>query len=100
MHIIGTSTYTGGIWMFSLIEKAVLWMAFFRVISGSIEIFAAYLMVKFNQIDKALIITSSLAFIGPIVLLITITIGLVGMADKISYGKFFWIFLGVCLLKK
>ncbi|GFZ85510.1 hypothetical protein GCM10010978_26970 [Compostibacillus humi] len=51
--------------MFSLIEKAVLWMAFFRVISGSIEIFAAYLMVKFNQIDKALIITSSLAFIGP-----------------------------------
>jgi hypothetical protein len=85
--------------MFSLIEKAVLGMALLRVVSGSIEIMAALLMLKFNQVDKALIINSSLALVGPMVLIATTTIGLVGMSDKISFGKILWILLGVaCIL--
>ncbi|WP_156288581.1 YqhV family protein [Oceanobacillus salinisoli] len=84
--------------MFSLIEKAVIAMALLRLLSGSIEIFAAYLMIKLNEVDKALIINSSLAFVGPLILIITTTIGIVGISDKISYSKFFWIFLGVALI--
>ncbi|RLL43735.1 DUF2619 domain-containing protein [Oceanobacillus piezotolerans] len=84
--------------MFTLLEKAVIGMALLRLLSGTVEIFAAYLMIKFNEVDKALIINSSLAFFGPLILILTTTIGLVGLSDKLSFGKFFWIFLGVALI--
>ncbi|MFD2630404.1 YqhV family protein [Oceanobacillus kapialis] len=81
--------------MFAIIEKAVLGMALLRVLSGSLEIFAAYLMFRFNEIDKALIINSALAFVGPLVLLATTAIGLFGVAEQLSLKKFFFIILGV-----
>ncbi|PLR95245.1 YqhV family protein [Bacillus sp. T33-2] len=81
--------------MFTILEKAVLGMAVLRLLSGSIEIFAALLMIKLNDIEKALIVNSSLAFVGPIILIVTTSIGLLGLADKISFIKMFWIFLGV-----
>jgi len=84
--------------MISLLEKAVIGMALLRILSGSIEIFAAFLMIKFNDIEKALIVNSSLALIGPTILIITTMIGLVGLADKIAFGKFVWIFLGVAYI--
>jgi putative exporter of polyketide antibiotics len=85
--------------MFHMLEKAVLGMAGLRVISGSIEILAALLMLKINEVDKALIINSSLAFVGPMVLILTTTIGLLGIAEKVSFAKILWILLGVgCIL--
>lgn len=84
--------------MFNLLEKAVLAMAIFRILSGTIEIFAAFLMIKFNEIEKALVINSSLSIIGPFVLIVTTTIGLVGIADKVSFGKFIWIIIGVLFI--
>ncbi len=84
--------------MFIILEKAVLGMAFLRLISGSIEIFAAILMLKFNSVEKALMINSSLALVGPIVLILTTTIGLLGIVGDISVMKIVWIFLGVALI--
>lgn len=84
--------------MFTAWEKAVLFMALLRLISGSIEVLAALFMLKINEIEKAFIINSSLAFVGPLVLLLTTAIGVVGMSSKLSFGKFFWIFLGVSLI--
>ena len=85
--------------MFIFIEKAVLGMALLRILSGSIEIFAAILMIKFNSVDKALIVNSSLALVGPVVLILTTTIGVLGLAGDISLMKIIWIFLGVsCIL--
>lgn len=84
--------------MFHLLEKAIIGMALLRILSGSIEIFAAFLFIKYNDIEKALIINSSLALIGPIILLLTTTIGLIGMADKISLAKIMWIFGGVACI--
>jgi hypothetical protein len=84
--------------MFSIFEKAVLGMAVLRLISGSIEITAAILMLKFNQIEKALIVNSSLALIGPFVLILTTTIGFYGIVGSISYTKMACVFLGVCLI--
>jgi hypothetical protein len=82
-----------------LINKVVLTMAILRMFSGSIELFAALLMLRLNQIDKALIVNSSLALIGPTILIATTTIGLVGLSDKLSYGKFIWVLIGVtCLM--
>ncbi|WP_409346436.1 YqhV family protein [Paenibacillus sp. MBLB4367] len=78
-----------------MLNKFVLSMAMIRMFSGSLEIIAAIIMLRINQVDKALIVNSSLAFVGPIVLLATTTIGLVGMADKLSVGKIVWIFAGL-----
>ncbi|MBL4952814.1 YqhV family protein [Neobacillus sp. YIM B02564] len=85
--------------MFIFIELAVLGMALLRILSGSIEIIAAILMMKFNSVEKALMINSSLALVGPIILVLTTTIGVLGMVGNLSIAKIVWIFLGVsCIL--
>ncbi|PLS09714.1 DUF2619 domain-containing protein [Neobacillus cucumis] len=81
-----------------MLEKAVLGMAFLRLLSGSIEIFAAILMLRFNSVEKALMINSSLALVGPIILILTTTIGLVGIVGNISVMKIVWILLGVAFI--
>lgn len=85
--------------MFHIFEKAILGMALLRILSGSIEILVALLILKFNDIEKALVVNSSLALVGPIILMITTTIGLVGLSEKVSLTKLIWIFGGVaCIL--
>ncbi|MED1202963.1 YqhV family protein [Heyndrickxia acidicola] len=81
--------------MFYLFDKAVLVMAILRLISGTIEVTAGLLMLKLNQIDKALIINSSLALVGPVILIATTTIGLMGISDKISFTRIFFILIGI-----
>ncbi len=84
--------------MFTVIEKAVMIMAVLRLFSGSIEIIAALLILRLNDIEKALIVNSSLALVGPIILIVTTTVGLLGIAEKISISKIVCIFLGVSLI--
>lgn len=82
-----------------MINKVVLAMSTLRLMSGSIEILAALFMIRLNQIDKALVVNSSLALVGPVVLMVTTAIGLVGLADKLSPSRFLWVTTGVaCLL--
>lgn len=84
--------------MFSYLEKAVLAMALLRIFSGSIELFAAFLMLRFNTIEKAIIVNSSLALIGPTIFIATTTIGLYGIVGDISIAKLLWIILGVSFI--
>lgn len=81
-----------------MINKFVMGMASLRMLSGTLEILAAILMLRFMQVEKAILINSGLAFVGPFILLTTTTIGLTGMADKLSFGKMLWIFLGVACI--
>ncbi|MEC0249559.1 YqhV family protein [Paenibacillus chitinolyticus] len=78
-----------------MINKIVLGMASLRLLSGSLEIIAALLMIRFNQIEKALLVNTGLAMAGPLILLATTTIGLVGIAEKLSFGKMLWVVAGV-----
>lgn len=84
--------------MFIFLEKAVLAMGLLRILSGCIEISAAILMIKLNSIDKALVVNSSLALVGPLFLIITTTIGVVGLSGNISLFKIGLIFLGVSFI--
>lgn len=85
--------------MFSILEKAIIGMSLLRMLSGSIEIIVAFLILKSNSIEKALVLNTSLALVGPIILILTTTIGLFGIAEKISFAKIIWIFSGVaCIL--
>jgi len=81
-----------------MLNKIVLSMATLRMISGSLEIIAALLMLRFNQVEKALIVNSSLALVGPLVLITTTTIGFVGVAEKLSWDKIGWVLLGISLI--
>jgi len=81
-----------------ILDKAVLGMALLRIISGVIEVSAALLMIKLNTVEKALLVNSSLAIVGPLILITTTTIGVIGLADNISLMKLIWIFLGVSLI--
>jgi hypothetical protein len=78
-----------------MVNKIVMSMATLRLMSGSLEIIAALLMIRFNQIEKALLVNSGLALLGPLVLLTTTTIGLVGIAEKLSFSKMLWVLAGV-----
>ncbi|MGO4887114.1 YqhV family protein [Anaerobacillus sp. MEB173] len=82
----------------SAIETTVLSMVILRMVSGLLELSAASLMLRFNTVEKAVAINALLAIVGPIVLITTMTIGLVGMADKVSVGKLLLIALGVILI--
>ncbi|GED66520.1 hypothetical protein BRE01_02220 [Brevibacillus reuszeri] len=79
-------------------EKAIMGMAALRILSGSIEILAALLILKVNQVEKALMINSGLAIVGPVILITTTAIGLLGMSDRISFAKIAWIMVGVSFI--
>lgn len=81
------------------IDKFVASMAGLRIVSGCLEIFAAIIMLMLNEPVRALAVNSLLALVGPLVLITTTTIGLLGIADKLSWTKIAWIVAGVvCLL--
>ncbi len=81
-----------------MISKIVLSMAALRFISGSIELAAAVLMLRFGTIERALLVNSGLALVGPLILITTTAIGLSGLADKLSPVRFLWILIGVTCL--
>jgi hypothetical protein len=80
------------------LDKYVSWMAALRLLSGSVEITAALLMLRLNQVDKALAVNSGLALVGPTILILTTAVGLTGMAQELSWGKLGWIGCGVAFL--
>nr|WP_093060559.1 YqhV family protein [Psychrobacillus sp. OK028] len=81
-----------------IIEKALLFIIILRLLSGSIELSAAMLMIKFNDLEKAFYINSLLALVGPVVLIITTGIGLTGLSEKISLTRMVCLFAGIILI--
>ncbi|QUG43724.1 YqhV family protein [Psychrobacillus sp. INOP01] len=81
-----------------IIEKALLFIIILRLLSGSIELSAAMLMIKFNDLEKAFYINSLLALVGPVVLIVTTGIGLTGLSEKISLTRMVCLFAGILLI--
>ncbi|WP_430010629.1 DUF2619 domain-containing protein [Metasolibacillus fluoroglycofenilyticus] len=79
-------------------ELALLYMIWLRILSGSVDIFAALIMYKLDNLEKAFIVNTSLALVGPIIFIITTGIGLAGMQDKISLPKMLCLFSGIFLI--
>ncbi|MCC2685900.1 MAG: rane protein [Paenibacillaceae bacterium] len=81
-----------------MFHKIVLSMATLRVVSGCLEITAAMIMLRLNQVDKALLVNSGLAIVGPFVLLSTTALGLIGIAEKMSFSKLLLVLAGVAFI--
>ncbi|OIQ10302.1 hypothetical protein MOOR_03840 [Moorella thermoacetica] len=83
---------------FFLPDKHVLAMAAMRVLSSLIELTAAMLMLKLNQVEAALKINATLALVGPMIMMLVMALGLWGLAGKIHPEKMLAIILGVGLI--
>lgn len=82
-----------------MIDRFVFAMAALRLLSGCLELAAALLMIRFNRVEKALLVNSALAAVGPVVLIATTAVGLAGAAGRLPMPKFLWISIGVlCVL--
>jgi Protein of unknown function (DUF2619) len=81
-----------------MFEKTIVGMALLRFLSGTMEIVVAFLILKINQVDKALVLNSSLSIIGPIIFLSTTAIGLYSIANEVSFTKLIWILLGIIFI--
>lgn len=81
-----------------MIEKALFYIILLRIISGSVDLTAAMLMYKFNDLEKAFYINTFSALVGPFVLIITTAIALLGLAEKISLTRIFCLFGGIFLI--
>ncbi len=84
--------------MFITFDKIVFSMAAIRFLSATIEFTAALLMLYFNKVETAFKINAVLAMVGPAVLIIVTTLGLVGLAGKVSLPGMVSIMLGVTLI--
>ena len=84
--------------MFLLTDKIVAGMAGVRILSAAIEFTAAMLMLKFGKVETAFKINAVLALVGPTVLLTVTSLGLIGLAGKVSFSGMAIIILGVTLI--
>ncbi|MCC9087755.1 YqhV family protein [Bacillus sp. A015] len=84
--------------LFPGIHPSVAAMAGMRFLSATIELTAAILILITNDIRKAVVINSILAIIGPLIFIITMTIGIYQMAGQLSYAKLVFIFIGVVFI--
>lgn len=84
--------------MITFIERALLFIIMLRLLSGSIEITAAALMFKFNDLEKAFYINTLLALVGPVILIVTTAIALLGLAEKVSLTRIICLFCGIFLI--
>lgn len=84
--------------MWSQASRVLLSMAGFRLLSGSIEIIAALLMLKFKSVETAFQINAALGLVGPTIMIIVSTLGMVGMAGKMPHSKMALLAAGVFLI--
>ncbi|WP_261129404.1 YqhV family protein [Bacillus sp. Marseille-Q3570] len=80
------------------LNSTVLNMAGLRLLSATFELTAVFLMLHFNSIQKAVVINASLAFVGPVIFIFTMALGLMGIAADLSFSKLALIGIGVGLI--
>ncbi|MBB6284615.1 YqhV family protein [Geobacillus subterraneus] len=80
------------------IDPSVLAMAGMRMLSALVELSAALLMLAFNDVKKALAINAVLAVVGPTVMIVTMAIGLLSLADELSFSRLGLVALGVAII--
>jgi len=73
-------------------------MALLRVLSGSLELAAAYLMIRWGRVDHAMRINGLLGLVGPTVLLLVSLLGLASLSVHLPWPRLGLIACGVALI--
>lgn len=74
---------------------SVLVMGILRIVSGVIELIAALLILVIHDLKTAMFINAFLAIVGPVILVATMTAGLIGLAGDLSITKILFIVIGI-----
>jgi hypothetical protein len=69
-----------------------------RLLSACLEMTGALLMWRFGRLDMAVRINGFLGLVGPIILSVTMLLGIAGLATRLPVGKLLWIGAGVLLI--
>jgi len=80
------------------IWSIALTMGLLRLFSGLLELSAGSLMIYFNNVETALKINAILALIGPTIMIIVTSLGLIGIAENVSLGKMLTVVCGATLI--
>lgn len=79
--------------------KFVAGMSLLRLISGTIEITAAVLMIHYRSLETAFRINGLLGLVGPTVLVLVSALGIAGLAGQVPPTRLALIIAGVvCIL--
>ena len=78
--------------------RLVAGMALLRILAGAIEIGAALLMLHYRRVDAALRINAVLGMIGPTILLLVSSLGLVALAGQVDWDRYIIVLFGVLLI--
>jgi len=73
-------------------------MAIMRVLSGSVELLAAWLMWRAGRVESALQINAALGVFGPTVLILVTALGIAGLAGRMPPAKLILIGCGALLI--
>jgi hypothetical protein len=85
--------------MFRQVVDHVVWgMAGLRFLSGTIEVLAAFLMLYFGTVERAVMVNAVLSLVGPTVLILVTTLGLIGLAEKLELWRMVIVMAGVGLI--
>ncbi|MDI3533925.1 MAG: hypothetical protein PWQ82_290 [Thermosediminibacterales bacterium] len=80
-------------------DKYVLGMSVIRFLSAALELTAALLFLKLNDLNWALRINSFLGLVGPLIFAGVGILGIYGLAEQeISIHKILTIFVGVVIV--
>jgi len=79
-------------------SKWVAGMAFVRLISATIEVTAALLMLRLGRIDAAAQINAALGLVGPAIFIVVSMLGIAGLAGRIPLSRTLIIAAGVLLI--
>ena len=69
-----------------------------RLLSGCLELTGAFLMWRLGRLGAAVRINGVLGLLGPVVLTLTMLIGVAGLATRLPVAKLLWIGAGVMLI--
>jgi len=73
-------------------------MALLRVLSGTLELTAAYLMLRWGRVEAAMRINGLLGMVGPAVLVLVSLLGLAGLSAHLPWPRLGLIACGVLLI--
>ena len=79
-------------------DNVVYGMAGLRFLSGTIEVCAALLMFYYGSVQKAVMINAGLSLVGPTVLILVTSLGLIGLADQLQFWRMVVVMGGVALI--
>lgn len=85
-------------YLIDMFEWSVLSMAVIRFIGGSIEMVIAIFMLYFNDPKTSLALNSMISISGSTILILTMSIGVVGVAQDLPLSKFLFVAIGVSFI--